>query len=65
MDCSRETFAEWSFERDRSVGLFRRTMTWDRLPQEDRDMLLAEADEYMKQPQDQWPDDILERLKEK
>ena len=59
---TREQFALWSFERDRSVGLYSRAQTWQNLPKDEKDDYLEEADYYMKLSRCDWPEDILERL---
>jgi len=62
-EVSKEQFAKWSFERDRSVGLFDEDDEWNTLDAEEREEYLDEAEYYLtKHPKDDWPEDILERL---
>lgn len=53
-------FAKWSFERDRSRGLYDPTMTWDGIDEDDRNEYLWEAEHYIKNVHPtEWPEEIL------
>lgn len=58
-------FAQWSFERDLKEGLFDdedKISSWKQLPKKEKQIYLAEAEEYLNKPLSEWPIDILERL---
>jgi hypothetical protein len=59
---TREKFALWSFERDRGVGLYERSVRFENIHAEDKEAYLSEADHYLKLPYHEWPIDIVERL---
>ena len=46
-EVSKEQFAKWSFERDRSVGLFGEDEEWSTLDAEERKDYIKEAGHYM------------------
>lgn len=58
-------FAKWSLERDVSVGLWSKRMTWEKLPEAEKQLYLEEADLYLALNPEEWPIDILERLEDK
>lgn len=63
-DVTREMFAEWSFERDRNLGLIY-GRSFHSLLQTDKEAYLEEADYYLSMCDNDstgWPVDILERL---
>lgn len=65
---TRDEFALWSFERDRTVGLHKRSTKWEDLDKEEQDLYLEEADYYIKEGPDSgigWPCHILDRMKGK
>lgn len=65
MTISKKQFAVWSFERDRSVGLYPDTIQFNDLDAEEKKTYLEEAIWYIKKvDKDHWPDDIKEKLKE-
>ena len=61
---TREQFARWSFFRDRRVGCFSHPApkSFSKLPKEDQELYLEEADFYLGKPLVDWPIDILKRL---
>ena len=61
-EITRELFAEWSFLRDQTVGLYKKSMTWNDVVQEEKQSYLEEADYYLSKEKDNWPLDILERM---
>jgi hypothetical protein len=64
MEVTVEQFAHWSFERDRQVGLYPNTKKFNKLPADERQSYMDEAKFYIDSvPRDNWPEDILERLK--
>lgn len=65
---TREEFALWTFERDRSVGLYKKSAKWETLDKEDQDLYLEEADYYIKLGPHGgigWPNHILDRMNDK
>jgi hypothetical protein len=64
---TRQTFALWSFQRDLKVGLYDEEgdpQTWDELEQSEKEVYLEEADHYLALPSSEWPDDVIDRMKE-
>lgn len=61
-DVTVEQFAMWSFERDKSEGLYGKYRTYESLPCDEVAGYLTEASYYMKGAKSDWPNDILERL---
>ena len=63
-EITREIFAEWTFQRDRKLGLIY-GRSFHLLLEADKDCYLEEADFYLSMGDDDptgWPLDILERL---
>lgn len=58
----RTQFAELSFERDKSVGLYEAFQTFSSIPKDEREAYLEEADMYLGMPTADWPEDILEKV---
>lgn len=63
-EVTRWKFAFWSFLQDRGVGLYSHDHKWHELTEGERKAYLSEADYYLARTREEWPNDILERLKE-
>ena len=57
----RHTFAIWSFEYDRTSGIYTKDALFDNLMEEDKKDYLDEADYYLSSSNIELPFDIIER----
>lgn len=57
-------FANWSFEQDLSNGAFEDEgiTSWEDVLEDEKEIYIWEAEEYLKQPPYFWPIDILRKV---
>jgi len=60
---TREQFAKWSLEYDIEQGNMPPDAQLETLCEDEREVYLDEADYYLELDKEDWPNDVLERLK--
>jgi len=62
-EVTQQQFAEWSFERDQSIGIYPGRTSLADLPEDEQNQYQEEAAYYLNEhPKDDWPKDIMVRL---